>query len=78
MVEHVSTDWKPHLLGSIFLPLKVAPMRIENNFNGHLIEKPPKLNDANKSVFENRQILVPRTLNALQYFGSLYCKQYGP
>ena len=24
---------------SIFFPLKVAPMRIENNIKGHLIEK---------------------------------------
>ena len=29
--------------GSIFFPLKVAPMRIDDNFKGHLIEKPPKL-----------------------------------
>ena len=31
-------------MGSIFFPLRVAPMRLENNFKGHLIEKPPKLN----------------------------------
>ena len=41
--------------GSIFFPLKVAHMQIRNNFKGHLIEKPPKLNDANKSVFEQTQ-----------------------
>ena len=29
--------------GSIFFPLKVAAMRIENNFKGHYIEKLPKL-----------------------------------
>ena len=28
--------------GSIFFPFRVAPLRIENNFKGHLIEKPPK------------------------------------
>ena len=38
-------------LGRIFFHLKVAPMRKENNFKGHLIEKPPKLNYANMSVF---------------------------
>ena len=34
-------------IGSIFLLLKVAPMRIDNNFKGHEIEKLPKLNYAN-------------------------------
>ena len=28
---------------SIFFPLKVVPMRIENNFKGHYIEKPLNL-----------------------------------
>ena len=32
---------------SIFLPLRVAPTRIENDFKGHLNKKPPKLNYAN-------------------------------
>ena len=40
-------------IGSIFFPLKVAPMRIENNFKGHLIEKPPKLNYANMSLLKS-------------------------
>ena len=48
---------------SIFCPLKVAFMRIEINFE---IEKPQKLNDPNKSVFENRQILMLRMLSVLQ------------
>ena len=39
------------MIGSIFFPLKVASMRIENNFKGHQIEKPSKLNYANMSVF---------------------------
>ena len=30
----------------IFFPLKVAPLRIENNFIGHRIKKMPKLNYA--------------------------------
>ena len=30
-------------IGSIFFPLIVSPMRIENVFSGHLIEKPQKL-----------------------------------
>ena len=38
--------------GSLFIPLKVAPARIENNFKGYLIEKQPKLNNANKSVIK--------------------------
>ena len=49
-------------IGSIFFPLKVAPMehilsfkvapmRIDDNFNGNLIVKPPKLKDTNMSVF---------------------------
>ena len=38
-------------IGSIFFSLRVIPMRIENIFKGHLIEKPPKLNHANISVF---------------------------
>ena len=38
-------------IGSISFPLRVAPMRIENNFKGHKIEKLPKLNYANMSVF---------------------------
>ena len=29
---------------NIFFPITVAHMRIENNFKGHKIEKPPKLN----------------------------------
>ena len=36
-------------IGSIFFPLKVAPMRIENNFKGHLILKLEKLNYINMS-----------------------------
>ena len=48
---------------SIFCPLKVATMLIESNFE---IEKPQKLNDANKSVFENGQIFMPRILSVLQ------------
>ena len=46
--------------GSIFFPLKVAPLTKENNYKGYYIEKPPKLNYANRSVFENRQILMPQ------------------
>ena len=38
--------------------IKVTPMRIEIIF-----EKPLKLNYANMSVFENRQILMPRMLS---------------
>ena len=38
-------------MGNIFFPLKAAPMRKENNFKGHLIEKTPKSNYANMSVF---------------------------
>ena len=34
-------------IGSIFFPLKVAPMRTDS----HTIEKPPKLNYSNMSVF---------------------------
>ena len=45
--------------GSIFFPLKVAPIRIRNKFKGHEIEKPPKLNSANMSAFSNFQILMP-------------------
>ena len=29
-------------MGSIIFPLRVAPLRIENNFKEHWIEKPPK------------------------------------
>ena len=36
---------------SIFFPFKVAPMRIENNFNRHYIEKLPILNYINVPVF---------------------------
>ena len=38
-------------IGSIFFSLGEAPIRIVNNFNGHLIEKPLKLNYANMPVF---------------------------
>ena len=34
-------------IGSIFFPLRVDPMRIENNFKENEIEKPPKLNYTN-------------------------------
>ena len=37
-------------IGSIFFPSKVVPMRKENNFKGHFIEKTPKLNCANMQV----------------------------
>ena len=37
---------------SIFFPLGVAPMTIENNFEGHKIEKPSNLNYANMSVLK--------------------------
>ena len=47
-----------HPIGSIFFPLKVFPMKVENNIKGYLIEKPPKLNYANMSVFLNHQILM--------------------
>ena len=30
-------------IGSIFFPLKVVPVRIDNNFKGHLIEKNAKI-----------------------------------
>ena len=36
-------------IGSIFFPLRVATMRIENNIKGHLIERLPKLNYAQGS-----------------------------
>ena len=36
-------------IGSILFPLKVAPMRIENDFKGHLIEELPKIIYTNKS-----------------------------
>ena len=36
-------------IGSIFFSLRVAPMRIENNFKMHEIEKAPKLNYVNIS-----------------------------
>ena len=38
-------------IGSIFFSLKVAPMRINNNFKEYKIEKPPKLKYAYMSVF---------------------------
>ena len=41
-------------------------MQIENNFKGHLLEKLPKLSNANKYVFEKHQILMPRILSVLQ------------
>ena len=37
-------------VGSIFFPLKVAPMRKENNFKGNCIEKQPKLKYTNMPV----------------------------
>ena len=55
-------------IGSIFFPLKVVPMRIENSFKEHKIEKPPKLNCIRQyiSLFI-RQILMPPILSVLQY-----------
>ena len=38
-------------IGSIFFPVKVAPMIINNNFKGHEIEKQLKLNGTNMSVY---------------------------
>ena len=38
---------------NIFFSLKVAHMRIDNNFKGHYIENPPKLNYANISVLKS-------------------------
>ena len=55
-------------IGSIFFPLKVARMRLVNNFEGHSVEKWPKLNYANISVFTNCQISMPRILSDLQYY----------
>ena len=50
--ERICSSLKNMLpIGSIFFPLRVAPMRIENNFKWHKIEKPPKLNYAKISVF---------------------------
>ena len=46
------------LIGSVIFPLKVDPVRIENNMNDILLRKPPKLNHANMPVFKNKQILV--------------------
>ena len=50
-------------------------MGIADNFKGHSIDKPPKLNYANTciSVFKNRQILMP-WICVLQYcvFGPFY------
>ena len=37
-------------IGSISLPLKVAPLGIETSFKGHYVEKLPKLNLTNMSV----------------------------
>ena len=37
-------------IGSIFFPFKEAPMRKENNFKEHFIEKPPKVNCPNMQV----------------------------
>ena len=51
---------------SIFFSLKVAHMRIANNFKGHYIENLPKLNYANISVFLKLQILMPQILRGLQ------------
>ena len=47
-------------IGSIFFALKVAPVRLENNFERNQIKKPQKLKDANKAGFENRKMLMPR------------------
>ena len=52
---------------SILFPLKVAPMSIEKNFKGHCIEKLPKLNYVNMSVFKIRQILKLQILCALKF-----------
>ena len=46
-------------IGSIFFPFKVVPMRINNNFKGHYIEKLEKLNYPNMSVVYSHQILTP-------------------
>ena len=61
------------LFCDLWFPLKVAPTWIENNFKGHLIKKLPKLNNAKKSVFENRQFLKPWTLSVLQLCQGLVC-----
>ena len=51
-VEYFATQRKPRLEGErVFFPSRVAPIRIEINIKGHYIEKPPKLNHANISVF---------------------------
>ena len=47
--------------GSIFVPLKVASITIDNNFKGPLIEKPPKCQSFKIAI------LVPRILTGLQY-----------
>ena len=67
--NHVSkgATIKEKNLGRVFFSLKVAPMRIQSNFKGHWIEKLPKLNYANMSVFKNGLILMPQILNVLQY-----------
>ena len=40
-------------MGSIFFPLKAAPMRIDNTFKRHYIEKPPKFNYSNMPVLRS-------------------------
>ena len=50
-VDEITSKGKDMLpIGSIFFPFKVAPMRIDNKFKGHYIEKQPKLIYAKMSV----------------------------
>ena len=46
------------LIGSIFFPLKVVPVRIDNNFEGHLIGKTAKKNFGKCSKITNTKKLL--------------------
>ena len=51
-------------IGSIFFPLRVAPVRIENKIKGHLTEKPPKLNYAKINPSQYDSLLKPPNFDA--------------
>ena len=53
-------------IGSLSFLFKVAPMRIENSFKGHKIEKPSKLKlyNANMSICSNLHNLIPQITTA--------------
>ena len=49
-------------IGSIVFLLRVAPIKIANNFKGHYIEKPPNLNFTKCQCFK-----IANLLSVLQY-----------